>query len=112
MRLLVLHEARSAASFATANSDRLRRMSDRSVSILTLGGTIAMTSQAPGGPVQPALDADDLTVALGRYLPGRDSQPDAGHGLAATADLHGAKPWTPRGRLSRPGPRGGGDAGH
>ena len=71
MRLLVLHEG-PVCGFVRdrANGDRLRRMSDRSVSILTLGGTIAMTSQAPGGPVQPTLGADDLTVALGRYLPG------------------------------------------
>ena len=30
--------------------------------VLRLGGTIAMTSQAPGGPVQPTLEADDLTI--------------------------------------------------
>lgn len=45
-------------------------MSERSVHIFSLGGTISMTAETPGGPVLPTLAADDLTPTLGRYLPG------------------------------------------
>lgn len=44
-------------------------MSQPLVSIFSLGGTISMTSDAPGDPMLPTLGADELTAALGRYLP-------------------------------------------
>ena len=39
------------------------------VAIFSLGGTISMTSHGLGEPVVPTLGADELTTALGRYLP-------------------------------------------